>query len=488
MTIPSLDNPAAESETMPEAPPNLLLITTDQHRYDFVTGGVVPGLELPALDRLRREGATLTDATSVCPICMPARFAWLTGLYPGQAAARLMNNAHDWPLDLPTMPQALQRAGYRNALIGKLHARAGLYRHDLKSDRGRTQSLGYDDVTEVAGKTLANWFDCDWTASLADAGLLDGYREHLAARPDLFGHDPPYAPCPLPIENNIDTFVADHALRWLDGLDERSGETPWFLHASFCAPHFPVDPPGRYATMFRPDDMPPPEGDCPPEQVADRLRHRAAYCGLLRFVDDQIARVLDRLDRLNLTYDTLVVCCTDHGDMLGHHGRINKSRHEDTSVRTPITARWPGRIAPGSTSDAPAESIDLPATLLDAAGVDPAAALPDSHARSLLPLLRGDSDASARPFAYAECGPPATGWRMIRTPTHKYTRWADGHETLFALDHDPWETHDLSKDDTHQPTLVHLRRHLLTRLSHLAAANRMPPARVEMPRQAEAKV
>ena len=469
---------------MPEKPPNLLLITTDQHRYDFVTGGVVPGLELPALNRLRREGTTLTDATSVCPICMPARFAWLTGLYPGQAAARLMNNAHDWPLDLPTMPQALQRAGYRTALIGKLHARAGLYRHDLKLDRGRVRSLGYDDVTEVAGKTLANWFDCDWTASLAEAGLLDGYRDHLAARPDLFGHDPPYAACPLPIEHNIDTFVADRTLRW---LDQHHDERPWFLHASFCAPHFPVDPPGRYATMFRPEDMPPPEGDCPPDQVDDRLRHRAAYCSLLRFVDDQIGRVLDRLDRLGLTDDTLVVCCTDHGDMLGHHGRINKSRPEDTSVRTPLTARWPGRIPAAFGSAAPAESIDLPATLLDAAGVDPAAALPDSHARSLLPLLCGESDAGNRPFAYAECGLPATGWRMIRTATHKYTLWGDGREALFALETDPWETHDVSAEEAQRPTLKELRRQLLAHLSHLAAANRTPPARVEKPRQADAK-
>ena len=460
--------------TQPQQP--ILLITTDQHRFDFATGGVVPGLELPTLDRLRREGTTLTQATSVCPVCMPARFAWLTGLCPSQVAGRLMNNAHDWPLDLPTMPQALRAAGYRTALIGKLHARAGLYRHDLKQDRERVSSLGYDEVVEVAGKTLAKWFDCDWTASLETAGLLADYRRHLAERPDLFGHKPPYAPNPLPIEHNIDTFVADHAVRW---LEQRRGDRPWFLHASFCAPHFPVDPPGHYATMFSPDDMPPPEGDCPMDQVPARLEHRAAYCGLLRFVDDQIGRVLDALDRSGHADPTLVICCTDHGDMLGHHGRINKERPEETSVRNPITLRWPGRVRPGTSFDGPVESIDLPAAVLDAAGVDPTEALPDSHARSFLPWVTQATETPGRDSAYAEFGSGPNGWRMIRTPTRKYVRWADGRESLFDLVTDPWEQDNLAGSPDEADTLVSLRARLLTQLASRSPANREPSPRVE---------
>jgi arylsulfatase A-like enzyme len=457
--------------------PNILLITTDQHRFDFVTGGRVPGLRLPSHDRLRDQGTTLSHATSVCPVCMPARFAWLTGLYPSQVAGRLMDNAHDWPLDLPTMPQALQAAGYRTALIGKLHARAGLYRHDLRHDREQNRDLGYHDLVEVAGKTLANWFDCDWTASLADAGLLDDYRQHLAKRPDLFGRQPPYEPNPLPVEHNIDTFVADHAVRWLEA--QQTGG-PWFLHASFCGPHFPVDPPADYAHMFDARDMPAPEGDCPDEQVPARRAHRAAYCGLLRFVDDQIGRILDALDRCGLADSTLVICCTDHGDMLGHHGRINKQRPEDTSVRTPITARWPGRFPPGVTLDTPAESIDLPATILDAAGVDPAAALPDAHGRSLLALWLDGASAPVRDDAYAEFGSGPAGWRMLRTATTKYIHWADGGESLFDLQADPWETRNLAGSREHEPELRSWRTRLLRRLAGRAAINRQPPPRVDV--------
>ena len=454
--------------------PNLLFLTTDQHRFDFVTGGVVPGLELPALDRLRRGGTTFTDATSVCPVCMPARYAWTSGLYPSQVAERLLNNAHDWPDGLPTMPAALQAAGYSTALIGKLHSKAGLFRHDLRDGRERNLRLGYDDIIEVAGKSLVNWFDCDWTDHLRQHGLLEGYRAHLAGRGDLFGHGPPYPPNPLPVGHNIDAFVADGVVRWLGGRDEGR---PWFLHASFCAPHFPIDPPGEYAGMFRPQDMPPPEGDCPAEQVPGRLAHRAAYCGLLRFVDDQVGCVLDELDRRGLADNTLVVCCTDHGDMLGHHGRINKMRPEETSVRTPITVRCPGRVAADVVDARPVESVDVPATFLSAAGVDPRDALPDSHARPFL------DEAVPRGEAYAECGRGETGWRMIRTPSHKYVRWGDARESLFDLAADPWESRDLAGTVEGAAILPELRQRLLGRLAGLSAANRMGSPPVEIPRK-----
>jgi arylsulfatase A-like enzyme len=457
---------------MPDRP-NLLLLTTDQHRFDFVTGGVVLGLELAMLDRLRREGTCFSQATSVCRICMPARFAWTSGLYPSQVAQRLMSNGHDWPTDLPTMPRALQRAGYRTGLIGKLHAKAGLFEHDLRDDRDLNRQVGYDDLVEVAGKSLVHWFDCDWTQHLREVGLLDDYRRHLAGRGDLFGKGPPYPPNPLPIEHNIDAFVADEAVRW---IGERDASVPWYLHASFCAPHFPVDPPGDYACMFRPEDMPLPEGDCPPNQVEARRAHRAAYCGLLRFVDDQMARVLDALDHAGLSGDTLVICCTDHGDMLGHHGRINKSRPEDTSVRTPVTIRWPGRLEAGTRNDRPVESIDVPATLLAAAGLDARQELPNSRGISVL------DEASARRDAYSECGQGQTQWRMIRTPAYKYVRWGDGQESLFDLIADPWERDDLSGVEAHAATLIEFRRRLLERVLHHVAADRMGPPPVDLSR------
>ncbi|MFZ4396445.1 MAG: sulfatase-like hydrolase/transferase [Kiritimatiellia bacterium] len=78
--------------------PNILLITDDQHRWDFVGTQTVPSLATPALDRLRLEGTTLTHAFANCPICMPTRFTWTTGLYATQGAAFLAGNSHDWPL------------------------------------------------------------------------------------------------------------------------------------------------------------------------------------------------------------------------------------------------------------------------------------------------------------------------------------------------------------------------------------------------------
>jgi len=439
---------------------NILLVTDDQHRWDFFQGGAVPTLSLPSLSRLAAEGTTLTHAYSNCPICMPTRFTWLYGLYASQVAERLAGNAQDWPGHLPSMAHALRDAGYRTALVGKLHWHAGLYRRDLVRDEHDTRARGFDDVFETSGKSLAWWYDCRYTQHLDSKGLLQIYRDDVASRCAQLGGHERYAPSPLAAQDHMDSVIGAEARRWLEAYD---GEKPFFLHASFCGPHFPLDPPEPYFRRHRPDDMPPPEGVGDPHEIRKWQERRALYRDLLALVDDQIGRLLDALDAKGLANDTLVVFTTDHGDMLGHCGLTQKGRPHDASARTPVIARLPGVIAQGNVLDGMAEAADLPCAILEAAGCgaheEIRRLLPGTPGRSWWNYISGAAD-SHRDWIYSEHHAPT--WRMIREPDWKYVFQHDAGDSLFNMPHDPNEMHNLIADPAHTPRVSHMRHQLLT--------------------------
>ncbi|MBN1558127.1 MAG: sulfatase-like hydrolase/transferase [Lentisphaerae bacterium] len=445
-------------------PLNVLLITDDQHRWDFYDARTVPELRTPCLDRLAREGLTLSHAFSNCPICMPTRFTWLYGLYASQAAQRLMGNAHDWPTRFPSAAHALQAAGYHTALIGKLHSLAGLYRRDITEHENVTRRRGFDDVWEVSGKSLSYWFDCRYTHYLRDRGLLDVYRRDVKRRCPQLGGRERLEPSPLEPDDHMDGVIGNRARDWLNGY---AGDKPFFLHVSFCGPHFPLDPPEPYFSRYRPDAMPPPEGVDDPAAVRGWQEQRALYCGLIEHLDARLGALLEVLDRRGLARNTLVLFTTDHGDMMGHHNRSGKGLWYDTACRTPVIGRLPGVIPAGTVSPALVEAADLPATILEAAGVTPripaASLLPGSPARSYWNCLAGGA-AEHRPWIYSEL----TGWRLCRDRDWKYVFRPDG-DLLFDLENDPWEQRNLADAPAHAGRLPGLRRRLIASMSRSVA-------------------
>ncbi len=443
--------------------PNILLITDDQHRWDFFDDRFVPSLRTPALDRLRREGAVLANTVTNCPICIPTRFTWVHGLYASQAAASLTANRHDWPTDLPTMPQALQRAGYHTALVGKLHSREGLRAIDLLDEEPVTRARGFHDVCEVSGKELAAWYDCRWTAHLRAIGALERYRAEVRESCWAFGGTERGVPTFLAEADSVDGFIGAHARQWLADYD---GQEPFFLHASFCGPHNPYDPVRAYAELYDPAAMPAPPGVTDPAAIRHWQRMTALYCGLITQIDTETGRLLDLLDARGWAANTLVVFATDHGDMMGHHNRGTKGPPYDTSIRTPYLLRWPGVIPAGRTLEEMVEAVDLPATLLHAAGLgdDPRAHLPQSPGRSVLDYAVGRR-AAHRPWAFSEfCVQEAHGWRLVRERDWKYVRHADG-DLLFDLREDPWEFVNRIDDPTQAPRVSRMRGQLIDALA-----------------------
>jgi len=455
------------------AQPNLLFITTDQQRWDMYDNRTVPALRTPALTRLMRDGTTLTHTFANCPICMPNRFTWCHGLYPSQGAGGIMQNWHAWPRDLPAMPRVLQREGYRTALVGKLHSQ-GRWNNDLTDPVfvTETRERGFEDIVEVCGKSFAANVDCDWTHHLAERGLLEEYRKDLERR-QCARHtttDDPTDPTFLPIEDTADAFIGRHARDWLDRYD---GDRPFFLHASFCGPHFPIDPPEIYHRKYSPEDMPVPPGVDDPDRIAYWRQRTAAYCAMIEHVDSEIGSVLNRLDALGLAGNTLVIFGTDHGDMCGHHNRGHKGPFYDTSCRTPFVVRWPGQVPAGVEKDGMVESVDLPATFLDAAGLgpDPTPHLDNSPGRSFLPYIRDKADAP-RAWAYGENGPQSYGgWRMCRERDWKYV-WAPEGEWLFDMANDPWELENLVERPDRAERVSRMRARLIASMQQAVAPSR----------------
>lgn len=455
---------------MSDPRPNILLITDDQHRWDFYGDtGVVPTLRTPNMDRLRADGATLTNAYANCPICMPARFNWCYGLYASQASDGLMANRWHWPDDLPSMPQALQRAGYHTAMVGKLHSHAGLESYDVTAHEDQTRARGFDDVLEVSGKSLVTWYDCRWTRHLESRGLLQRYKDDLRYRNIQLGGCERYEPSFLETPDTMDGFIGNQACQW---LGDHRGEQPFFLHASFCGPHFPLDPPREFFDKYRPQDMPAPVGVTDPAAIRQWQEHRALYCGLIELVDQQIGRLLDVLAARGLADTTAVLFTTDHGDMIGDLGLNHKGIWPDPSCRTPIMVRMPGLVQPATRLTGMVEAVDLPCTVLDIAGCGPDASvhLPRTPGRSFWPYVTGQSP-TFRPWAYSECG-GRRAWRMIVEDRWKYVFHTQGRDCLYDRIADPLDQTDLADSPAAAHHLARLRRQMIQSLTNCVAPDR----------------
>lgn len=271
----------------------------------------------------------------------------------------------------------------------------------------------------------------------------------------------------LDTEDTADAFIARHAVDWIKRQADQA--TPWFLHASFCGPHFPIDPPTDCLAQYDPDTMPPPEGVENPDDIRAWQQRRAHYCAAITHVDAMIGDVLDALERIGATSNTLVILTTDHGDRMGHHGAGDKGTPEDTSCRPPVLARLPGVIPAGRLSDGLIESVDLPCTMLDAAGMDAPSTLPGTPGQSALPLLSGESE-HHRDTIYAE----GTGWRMCRDRDCKYICRTDGGEELYDLGRDPWECDNRIDDAAYRTHVRRLSAELIRRMAEASPPDERP--------------
>jgi choline-sulfatase len=437
---------------------NILLVMTDEHRWDYMGYMGHPTMQglTPNLDRLAGEGAVFTRCFSANPLCMPARNALHTGLYTFQSGQ--MNNVGDWPMETPTFTQALQKLGYHIVLTGKLHAHEAVgYDIDLTHQQwdDEIRSLGFDEVVQTAGKTMAFFTEDHYTHYLADHGLLHPYRADIVDRTESHGG---WWASVLPEEHYIDNFIGRRAVEWLQNYD---GDRPFFHMVSFCSPHPCYDAYQSALDKVDPASVIPPSNTEQPERYREMV---ANYAAMIHIVDQNVGRMVDALTARGWLDNTLIIFVADHGEMLGDSGKGGKCYWEDGSVRVPLFVRCAAWTGPRVVTETSVSHHDVAATILDFAGGEGAAQryLPGCSARSLRPFLTGQ-EPEVRRVVYSENGGQfQRAWRMVDDGRHRYVRLLDsGEELLFDMATDPHCLHNLAGAGEYRQTVDRLRNEML---------------------------
>jgi len=408
--------------------PNILLITTDQQRFDTINALGNGSIWTPHLNWLTRSGITYTQCRSLCPVCMPARATIMTGLEAEHHGAS--GNDGSMPLaGRVTLPQLLGDSGYQTCAEGKMHfepmrACYGFQRMELPMDYFRAQRR---------------------------AGLPHT-RRHGVGENELA----PYINT-VSEENDLTHWIVE---RSIDFLETRDPTRPFFLWTSFTKPHAPMDPSLNCWQMYASGELPPEaHGDWdgqahalgfyrPTFMLSDleglserqRLDWRRAYYACVTQVDYALGLLFARLRELSLLQNTWIIFTSDHGEMLGDHGMAAKSVHLEGSCHVPLMIRPPaafgaGHPLAGLKDDRPATLADIMPTVLALCGV---ACPGQTDGRDLL-----KAQGPARDL-FGDC---EHRYFMLLRGRYKYLRsTVNGSALLFDLTDDPGETRDLSRD------------------------------------------
>lgn len=478
--------PLAACAGPPDARPNLLIIMTDQQRFDTLSAAGNTILETPNIDRLATGGVIFENAYTPVPVCAPARTSILTGQSVDNTGIPRNEPVYK-PEEYkggPSFDMILSEAGYRTAYYGKWHSPPELAaRYENSAEHPVTATSGsagmgtgmsefyrdHLDAAGVPGFKSTDFYD------LPEGQLIDTYsrRPYQLNPMDMrYGMSmEEVAAIDKVSQGNIhgtlqiDTahsITAVEASGVLDAIDRFAGE-PFSLTVSFHYPHPPYTPAEPYASIYPPDDMLLPANmlddrkSSPYEQAnrnyqsprysdPEKVRHFiATYYGLIKEVDDWVGKILDKLDQHGLTDNTLVVFVSDHGEMLGSHGLTSKNIFYEESVHVPFLMRLPGAIEAGTRVKSAVSTRDIFPTVLDYLGQA-------HHSNINSESLRGVIDGTEeRDFVVAE-------WREDRkVPTYMVRSgdWkllisripeADSLDALYNLADDPNEVDNLLFD------------------------------------------
>lgn len=462
--------------------PNILILYTDQQRWDALGANGNRQIRTPHLDRLAEQGTCFGRCFVQNPVCMPSRVSFLSGQYP--STLRITHMGVPVPEDLLTLPRFFGRAGYHCANIGKLH----FLPHANRDHRQPHPDYGFDhlEISDEPGcyeDAYRAWIRRTQPEQLPhlSVGLPPAtatwYRTMGVA--DSVAHPPSQGggrfdfrgPIAFPGDEQAthSAFVADRTIDYL-AARARTSE-PFCCIAGFYSPHAPWVSPQRFIDMYQADDLPAesigPKGEADRQRRAaetgfdygspDHLRRAAqGYYAMVSEVDHHVGRIMQALAAAALLDNTVVVFTSDHGEWLGRNLRFGKGYPADDAVsRVPLVIRAPGMPARRRV-DAMVEAVDVMPTLAELAGLQIA---PSFQGRSLAPLLSGRTD-QGRSSALLE----HTGYRSLRLERAHYLLHTDGREMLFDLDRDPAEHTDVAADAAYATLRVEARHMLATRL------------------------
>ncbi len=499
---------AAPTPLVSSGSPNLLFLVTDQQSWDAL-GVTNPALKTPHLDRLAARGILFDQAICQCPMCIPSRYSFCTGLYPSQIG--VLNNAQaiqdSRQMPIPTLFERLRDAGYYTIGAGKTH-----WTIAPRPERG---------VPDVVPSTFG--FTERYIARMPGGhdrepgavffGDADQQPERMAAirawnREAGHGGEgvKGYLGRTLPGDGSDlrEAWLTDRTIAAIERA--HAAKRPWHAYLSFDAPHAPLYAPETFEALYDLDDIPDP--GLPPDRYAltdhfTNLAHTEdavqawlalsprerrvtlrRYYALCSYADAQFGRVLDYLERSGQTENTVIVFTSDHGDSMGDRYRFSKYSLYEASLRVPLIVA--GLAVPaaarGTRDSRPAELIDLVPTFLAAAGLPVPLELPgenllapSTRAGAFSEMHGNGSDELQRAPAYAW---RTQDWKLVLYfdgdfPTARRAPAAFKGE-LYDLAADPREWVNRYDDPAARDIRERLTRELLM---HLALANAAWPRR-----------
>jgi len=420
--------------------PNLILYITDDQRFDMM-GNVTPHLITPEMDRLVEQGVRFENAFVTTSICAASRASILTGLHERTHRYTFMTPRLADSLVDASYPKLLRDAGYRTGYVGKF---------GVDTREGATARM-FDSFVPVGRSPY-------WKT------LPDGSRRHAT---DIAG---------------------DRAIEFIE--ESVAGDAPFCLTLGFNAPHADdLDPlqyptPPSAAELYRDLNPPPPPNgsqdfyDQLPAYLRDGTMNRdrwqwrfsfgpkrremtRGYYRLISGADQVIGRIREALESAGVADETVILLIGDNGYFLGERGYAGKWLPHEPSIRVPLVMMDPRGEAAGRKPERFALNIDVPATLLDLAGVDPPAGM---SGRSLVPLARGEAPEDWRRHVFIEhlmMHPRIRKFEGVRSERYKYARYFEANpvlEELYDLDSDPGETTNLVNHPEHAEALKRMRR------------------------------
>ncbi|WP_439569599.1 sulfatase [Sphingopyxis sp.] len=460
--------PAAAPTPVPAQSPNILVILIDDLKPTLGSFGDRTAIS-PNIDRLAARGTRFEQAYANQAVCAPSRINLMTGRRSTSTGIYNFGmDLRDYIPNAVTLPQLFKQAGYGAESIGKVfHVGHGTH-DDVESWSAPPQKdkvIEYVEPGSTGGKATREEALFNEIPVPAERDIF----EYAATLPRGTAWESP----DVPDDAYADGRTAARASTRLAEL-KTSGQ-PFFLAVGFARPHLPFSVPKRYWDMYDPARLPMPDferlpdgaplfagkvggeiaaydpvppgklGAEYPEELKRKLIH--GYYAGVTYVDAQIGKVLDTLDREGLTENTIVILWGDHGWHLGDHGLWTKHTNFEQSVRLPLIFAGPGTGKAGSAPKQIAETVDVFPTLAALAGLQLPADMQPLDGASLVPVFR-DAAAHVRPYAYHAFNRPGRIGQAIRTERYRLVRWtqeatgARAYE-LYDLQQDPGETRNV---------------------------------------------
>lgn len=426
--------------------PNILIVMVDQLTGTLFPDGPADFLYVPNLRALAARSARFASNYTASPLCAPGRASFMSGQLPSRT--RVYDNAAEYISSIPTFAHHLRAAGYYTCLSGKMHF------------------VGPDQLHGFEERLTTDIYPADfgWTPDYRKPGeRIDWWYHNLGS---VTGAGVAETTNQLEYDDEV-AFLANQKLYQLSRECDDPDRRPWLLTVSLSHPHDPFVARRKYwdlyencqaldpETPFIPHEEQDPHSqrlylasdypsfDITPDQVRSSRR---GYFANISYVDDKVGELLDTLERTRMADDTVVLFCSDHGEMLGERGLWFKMSFYEGSARVPLMIA--GKGVPAGLISTPVSNLDICPTLCDLAGIDMSAIMPWTDGQSLLPLVRGAPRTDPVLMEYAAEGSYAP-MVAIRDGRFKFVHCEIDPPQLFDLVADPLERDNLAGDPAH---------------------------------------